>query len=87
MNRWLRFACVLTLIALVLMVWSLFDRTLIPIIVAMTVAQALGTAAFAAYGYVVFRDLTARHTRVGDADDAGGGGRGAPDVPAPGAPR
>ncbi|HEU0029192.1 MAG TPA: hypothetical protein VFQ53_01080 [Kofleriaceae bacterium] len=58
MNRWLRVASVLTLIALALMVWSLFDRTLIPVMVAMTVAQALGTAAFAAYGYVVFRDVT-----------------------------
>ena len=58
MNRWLRIASVLTLIALALMVWSLFDQTLIPIMVAMSVAQALGTAAFATYGYVVFRDLT-----------------------------
>lgn len=61
MNRWLRVASVLTLIALALIVWSLFDQTLIPIMVAMTVAQVLGTAAFAAYGYVVFRDLTKKH--------------------------
>lgn len=81
MNRWLRFASVLTLIALALIVWSLFDQTLIPVMVAMTVAQALGTAAFAAYGYVVFRDLTRRRApgapdapdRIGSRDLPGAG--------------
>ncbi|MGE5185358.1 MAG: hypothetical protein ACM31C_25015 [Acidobacteriota bacterium] len=60
MNTWLRFACVLTLVALALMVWSLFDQTLIPIMVAMSVAQVLGTAALATFLFVVFRDLTSR---------------------------
>ncbi len=63
MTGWLRVACALTLVALALMGWSLFDQTLIPIMVAMSVAQVLGTAALAAYLYVVFRDLTSRKRR------------------------
>ena len=53
----LRVAAVLTLFALALMVWSVLDPTVIPVMVAMTVGQAIGTAAFAAYGWVVFHDL------------------------------
>jgi MFS family permease len=50
-------AAVLTLIALGLMVWSLFVPTPLPVMVAMSAGQALGTAAFGAYGYVVVRDI------------------------------
>ncbi|HEY6039274.1 MAG TPA: hypothetical protein VIV58_33560 [Kofleriaceae bacterium] len=50
-------SAILTLIALGLMVWSLFQPTPLPVMVAMSVGQALGTAAFAAYGYVVVRDI------------------------------
>lgn len=50
-------SAILTLIALGLMVWSLFVPTPLPVMVAMSVGQALGTAAFAAYGYVVIRDI------------------------------
>jgi len=57
-RSWLRFACVLTLIALALMVWSLFDPTLIPIMVGMSLAQVFGTVAFVIYGIVVFLDVT-----------------------------
>jgi hypothetical protein len=53
-------ACVLTLIALALMVWSLFDPTVWPVMVAMSIAQGIGTLAFAIYGYVVYRDLRKR---------------------------
>ncbi len=55
---WLRMAAVLTLIALALMVWSLFDPTLIPIIIGMSLAQVFGTGAFVTYGIIVFRDIT-----------------------------
>lgn len=55
---WLRVAAVLTLIALALMVWSLFDPTLVPIIVGMSLAQVFGTIAFASYLVVVLRDVT-----------------------------
>ncbi len=55
---WLRGAAVMTLVALALMVWSLFDPTLIPIIVGMSLAQVFGTISFGIYGIIVFRDLT-----------------------------
>lgn len=50
-------ASILTLIALGLMVWSLLVPTPMPVMVAMSVGQAFGTAAFAAYGYIVVRDI------------------------------
>ena len=53
----LRTAAVLTLISLALMVWSVLDPTVLPVMVAMSVGQVIGTAAFAAYGWVVFHDL------------------------------
>ncbi len=55
---WLRIASVTTLVALALMVWSLFDPTLIPIMVGMSLAQLFGTIAFATYLLVVFLDIT-----------------------------
>jgi hypothetical protein len=53
----LRIASVTTLVALALIVWSLFDVRPLPVIVAMSVAQAIGTASFAAYGVAVVADL------------------------------
>jgi hypothetical protein len=58
MITWLRVAGGLTLVALALMVWSLLDPTLVPIIIGMSLAQVFGTIAFAIYGTVVFVDLT-----------------------------
>jgi hypothetical protein len=57
---WLRAAAMLTLIALALMCWSVLAPTPLPVMLAMTIGQALGTAAFAIYGYIVLRDLTRR---------------------------
>ena len=57
-DRLLRVAGLLTLLALALMVWSLLDPRLIPIIIGMSLAQVFGTFAFAIYGLVVFLDLT-----------------------------
>lgn len=54
----LRISAVLTLLALALMVWSLFQPTPLPVMVAMSVGQALGTAAFGIFVWVVFKDLT-----------------------------
>jgi hypothetical protein len=53
----LRIAAVATLFALALMVWSVLVPDVIPIMVAMSVGQGLGTLAFACYGYVVIRDV------------------------------
>jgi hypothetical protein len=53
-------ACILALVALGLMVWSLFDPRPIPVIAAMSVGQLLGTLSFAAFLFVVFVELRAR---------------------------
>ena len=58
MVTWLRVAGGLTLVALALMIWSLLNPTLVPIIIGMSLAQMFGTIAFAIYGTVVFIDLT-----------------------------
>ena len=47
----------LTLVALALMVWSMMAPTPLPVMLAMTVGQALGTLAFGIYGFVVIRDI------------------------------
>jgi hypothetical protein len=53
----LRVACVLALIALPLMVWSVFDPTVWPVLVALSAGQGLGTLSFALFLVVVARDL------------------------------
>ena len=53
----LRIAAVLTLIGLALMVWSMLVPTPLPVMLAMTVGQAIGTAAFGLYVFVVVREL------------------------------
>jgi hypothetical protein len=57
LSRLLRASAVLTLVALGLMVWSMFQPTPLPVMLAMSVGQALGTLAFALYGYVVLADV------------------------------
>lgn len=54
----MRISAMLTLVALALMVWSLLQPTPLPVMVAMSVGQALGTIAFGIFGWVVFKDLT-----------------------------
>lgn len=53
----LRVAAVLTLIGLALMTWSMVQPTPLPVMLAMTVGQGIGSAAFALYLYVVVRDV------------------------------
>jgi hypothetical protein len=54
--RLLRFAAILALVGLALIVWSLLDPRPIPIMVAMSVAQGLGTLSFAIFLAVVLQD-------------------------------
>jgi hypothetical protein len=56
-SRLLLAACLCALLALSLMTWSLFDPRPIPVIAAMSLGQALGTASFLAYLVVVVRDV------------------------------
>ena len=53
----LRVSAVLTLVALALMLWSMLEPTPLPVMLAMTVGQALGTTAFGLYVFIVVRDL------------------------------
>jgi hypothetical protein len=69
-NRWLVVASVCALAALALMTWQIFDPTVWPVMVAMSVGQVLGTASFAAFGYVVFADFRA-HRRAEGAREPG----------------
>ena len=56
-DRLLRVASILALIALPLMTWSLFDPTVWPVLVALSVGQGLGTLSFALFLVAVGRDL------------------------------
>jgi hypothetical protein len=53
----LRIAAVLTLVGLALMVWSILAPTPLPVMLAMTVGQLVGTVAFGIFGFIVVRDL------------------------------
>jgi hypothetical protein len=57
-------ACVLALFALGLIVWSLLDPRPIPVVVAMSVAQVIGTLSFVAFLLVVAKDLQSRYRAV-----------------------
>lgn len=51
----LRISILLTLLALVLMVWSVLQPTPLPVMLAMTVGQGIGTLALLIFLYVVVR--------------------------------
>jgi hypothetical protein len=64
-QRLLRASAVLTMLALALMAWSMVQPTPLPVMLAMTVGQSIGTIAFAIYGLVIVKDLRrARRARV-----------------------
>ena len=56
-ERLLRFAAILALAALALMVWSILDPRPVPVLVAMSLGQALGTGSLLLYVAVVVADL------------------------------
>lgn len=53
----LRIACVAALIGIALMVWSLFDPTVVSVMIAMGIGQGLGTLSLLAFLLVMARDL------------------------------
>ena len=53
----LQLSAVLTLLGLGFMMWSMVAPTPLPVMLAMTVGQALGTAACAIYAFIVIREL------------------------------
>ena len=64
-DRLLRVACVLALVALPLMVWSVFDPRAWPVLIALTAGQALGTISFLLFIVAVGRDLQLRRRLSG----------------------
>jgi hypothetical protein len=67
-SRWLRVSAVLTLLGLAFMVWAIIDPRATPVMIAMSVGQGLGTAAFVIYLGVVLADL--RRARVFSDEEA-----------------
>lgn len=61
MTRLLAISGVLTLVGLALMAWSMLQPTWLPVMLAMTVGQLVGTTAFAIYLCVVVRDFRRSH--------------------------
>lgn len=59
----LRVSAALTLIALGLMVWSMLVPTPLPVMLAMSVGQVVGTTAFAIYVVIVVRQLRRERRR------------------------
>jgi hypothetical protein len=55
-------SCVIALVALALVVWSIVDPRPVPVVIAMSVAQGLGTLSLLLYLLVVVMDL--RQKRV-----------------------
>jgi hypothetical protein len=60
----MRLACYLALVALGLIAWSLVDPAPLPVIGAMTVGQAIGTASFAFFLFAILADLRPALLRV-----------------------
>ena len=56
-SKLMAYACVLGLIALALMSWSLFDQGWIPVMAAMSVGQGIGTLSFLLFIAIVIMDL------------------------------
>jgi hypothetical protein len=56
-SKLLRAACVLAIVALALMAWSMLDPRPLPVLVAMSVGQALGTLSLVTFLAVVIADM------------------------------
>ena len=69
MNRIVRVACVLSLVALALITWSLLQPRPIPVIAAMSVGQALGTLSLILFIATMVMDLRGRRV-LGKRDSA-----------------
>ena len=66
----LRIACVLALVALPLMTWSLFDPTVWPVLIALSLGQAIGTLSLLLFLIAVARDLHLAQTARRGAESA-----------------
>ena len=66
MTKPLAASSMLTLVGLALMVWSLLQPTPLPVMLAMTVGQVIGTIAFAIFVIVIVRDVRQRLRTPGE---------------------
>lgn len=64
--RLLRFAAVLAIAALLMILWAIFDSGVIPVMVSMSVGQALGTLSLALYLVVLVADFRRRLGKSGE---------------------
>ena len=64
-QRLLRFAAVMAIVALVLMVWAIFDSRVVPVMIFMTLGQILGTLSLVIYLVVLFTDTRRRLAESG----------------------
>ena len=62
-TRLLQAAAIMTLAALAFMAWALFQPTPLPVMLAMTAGQGLGTGALGLYVFVIIRDLRRDRSR------------------------
>ena len=65
MTRLLQISAGLTLAALALMVWSMLAPTPLPVILAMSLGQLVGTVAFGLFGYAVLVDQVRKQRAKG----------------------
>lgn len=56
----LRMACVAAMVGLALMLWSLLDPSVQPVLIALSVGQAIGTLSLLVFAWVVVSDYRAR---------------------------
>jgi hypothetical protein len=71
-RRILAAAASFAIVAVGLMIWSLFDPRPVPVIVAMSIGQALGTCSLMAFVYVVVADWRAQTARLKKVDPSFG---------------
>jgi hypothetical protein len=69
-DRALQLASVCALVGLALMVWGLLDPHALPVLVGLTLGQAIGTASFMLFGIVVAADLHLRRKLKNAPDSA-----------------
>ena len=65
----LRVAATLSLVALALMMWSLFDPRPAPVLIALSVGQVIGTASFVTYLSIVVWDIRRRRRETSSPEE------------------
>jgi hypothetical protein len=80
--RWLRVSAVLALVGLAFFVWSLVDPSPIPVIVAMSVGQGIGTLSFLLFVLLILLDIRRGGRRAAQAEAAARAQEAAPAPPA-----